>query len=81
MGGAHFIFNPLILTAAESMQADNFDEISQSKAKLGKYLNEEFYLEHYQQIFCKIILELNYYQKYHRSRQPSPEEHLCINGL
>ena len=42
-----------ISTRSGQKQPDNFDEILQVKAKLGKYLMEKYYSEHNQQLSIK----------------------------
>ena len=43
-----FLFNPLNAYSGQFKQSDNFDEILQAKAKLGKYLKEQCCSEYYQ---------------------------------
>ena len=44
-------------THSGQKRPDNFDEISQAKAWLGKYLNGKWYLEHYQQLSFKYFIK------------------------
>ena len=51
--------NPLVLTQTGQKQADNFGEIFQGKAELGKYLKKKCQFEDYHSIFNPKVIGIS----------------------